>query len=76
MIVTSEEGVDMEKAKADTAKQASKFGMEVLQADPAVVAKARRKAKNLIPPKYASPATSGFHADVKADTNTFDFNLE
>lgn len=33
-------------------------------------------SKNLLPEKYASPATSGFTATVEAKDNTFDFPLE
>jgi hypothetical protein len=32
-------------------------------------------SKNLLPEKYADPNQSGFNAEVKAEPNTFDFDL-
>lgn len=40
-----------------------------------MVAKAYAKAKNLVPAKYSQPATSGLKAEVKASSNTFNFDL-
>ncbi|MDX2038749.1 MAG: hypothetical protein SFX72_19035 [Isosphaeraceae bacterium] len=38
-------------------------------------AKANKDAKNEIPEKYSLPTTSGLKAEVKAGSNTFDFDL-
>ena len=37
---------------------------------------ANKKAKDLIPPKYGSPATSGLTREVKAESNTIDIELK
>jgi hypothetical protein len=41
----------------------------------AAVAKAQRTAKHRIPTKYASPESSGLTAEVKPESNNFDFTL-
>jgi hypothetical protein len=33
-------------------------------------------SKNLLPPKYANPVTSKLSAEVKGDTNSFDFKVD
>lgn len=39
-------------------------------------AKAQKTAKNLLPPRYKLPDTSGIEAKVEEHSNTFDFPLE
>jgi hypothetical protein len=60
--------IDLSKAIA-----ANKGGGGSLMQDE--IAKAVRSAKNLIPPKYSLPQTSGLTAEVKAEANTIDFDL-
>jgi hypothetical protein len=60
--------VDLSKAQA--ASKAAGAGI-----DEFAVAKAVRKSKPLIPTKYASPDTSGLTREIKAETNTLDFEL-
>jgi hypothetical protein len=42
---------------------------------PEEVIRARKKEKSLIPKKYTSTKTSGLTAEVKAESNTFNFEL-
>jgi hypothetical protein len=39
------------------------------------IARANKVAKRLVPEKYSSPETSGLRAEVKAQSNSFDFPL-
>ena len=43
--------------------------------DPVMAAKAAKKAKNGIPSKYSNPDSSGLKAEVKATSNTINFDL-
>jgi hypothetical protein len=42
---------------------------------PQEIIRARKAEKNLVPPKYKTPKTSGLTAEVKPETNRFDFDL-
>jgi hypothetical protein len=66
-----------EAAAPATGGTAAPAGGEVEQdADFTGEAVTEEGAKNLLPEKYASPATSGFTATVEAKDNSFDFPLE
>ena len=43
--------------------------------NPAIIGKAMRDAKNLVPKKYASSQTSPLTAEVKEQSNSFTFDL-
>jgi hypothetical protein len=65
--VTSME-VDTTKLKEEAKGGQFRHGPEI--------AKANAAAKRLVPSKYSLPDTSGLKAEVKAESNKFDFNLE
>ena len=69
--------VDMKAVEDETSDLAKKktFDMPAGMVDPVMSAKAVKKAKNGLPAKYATPATSGLKAEVKAQSNTIDFDL-
>ncbi|MBX6311353.1 MAG: hypothetical protein IRY99_00290 [Isosphaeraceae bacterium] len=43
--------------------------------DQALAAQVAAKAKSLVPPKYASPATSGLSVEITPNKSTYDFDL-
>jgi len=76
--------VDMNALKDETAEFAKKKKLDIPpgMVDPVMAAKAAKAAakaadknKGGIPSKYANPASSGLNAEVKAQSNTFDFDL-
>ena len=69
--------IDRAVVEAESKKLAAmdNFELQPGMIDPAEQAKALRKAANNVPTKYASAATSGLKAKVKAGSNKFDFEL-
>ncbi len=69
--------VDFAAADEESKKQAEKAHVAApVMPDQAAVAKAVSNAKNSVPPKYSTSATSGLKATVKAESNKIDFTLE
>jgi len=66
--VTAKE-VDMAKVEATSKKQGGTMPSKK------ELGRAFQQAKRLIPAKYESPATSGLEAEVKEESNTFEFTL-
>ena len=66
--ITAKE-VDMAKVEATSKKQGGTMPSKK------ELGRAFQQAKRLIPAKYESPATSGLEAEVKEESNTFDFTL-
>ena len=66
--ITAKE-VDMAKVEATSKKQGGTLPSKK------ELGRAFQQAKRLIPAKYESPATSGLEAEVKEESNTFDFTL-
>jgi hypothetical protein len=68
------------KAEADIRKLAAKAKVDVDTShgipDPAMMSKALRTAKNKVPTKYASPATTDLKVEVKAETNSIPIELK
>jgi hypothetical protein len=62
-------------ASADVVTPQAAFDTNPNATPEAAVAKAQRTAKHHIPVKYASPDASGLTAEVKATSNTLDFDL-
>ena len=69
--------VDLKAIEGETSEMAKKkkFEMPAGFVDPVMAAKAAKKAKNGVPAKYGSPQTSTLKAEVKAQSNTIDFEL-
>lgn len=69
--------VDLGAAEAATKELAAKKKVEMSSPmiDQAEAAKALKSAKNTVPGKYAQIDSSGLKAEVKAQSNTFDFAL-
>ncbi len=69
--------VDLNAVQNETAEFAKKkkANMPAGLVDPVMAAKAAKKAKNGIPSKYSNPDSSGLKAEVKATSNTINFDL-
>lgn len=69
--------IDRVFVEAESKKLAAmdNFELQPGMIDPAEQAKALRNAANSVPTKYASAATSGLKAEVKASPNKIDFEL-
>ena len=65
----------IKKSREGRETEAEKQAMAIVYPQK-VAARAAAAAKNLIPPKYSSPETSGLTFEVKEQTNTADFPLK
>jgi len=74
-VTINDKKVDEAKVSADSEKLAAKAGVKATMPDPAVIARQRKVAKSGIPVKYLSQDASGLTAEVKAESNSFDFPL-
>lgn len=69
--------VDFSKAEADTKKAAEKANVApTAMLDQVAVASAVNSAKSNIPAKYGQIDSSGLKAEVKSESNKFDFDLK
>lgn len=75
-VLVTDKQANMSKVDEDSKKFAAKSGQMATQPDPASIARAYKSAKNTVPSKYSSSATSPLSAEVKAESNAFDFPLE
>lgn len=81
-VTVSSKDTEEAKAKAEVAirKLAAKAKVQVDTShgipDPAMMGKALRKAKSNVPTKYSSSGATDLKAEVKAETNTINFELK
>lgn len=70
--------IDTSQAEAETKKLAAKSKVEYdgPMLDQAALGKALKNAKSNVPAKYGQIDTSGFKAEVKTESNKFNFELK